>query len=181
MVLSKECTEKLAKLLTEGEVKMKMLNTGDRVKIIGSRENNHKYVSFIGTVEEVHDCSSVIRLDDGLCYLTENHYLMKVADESEMPKLITTFGEFGHFENDLTKELDTYLTEQNKLWTNYIYSTPMGDTFLIRYPGATRGYIKVDGNMVIKEVVLYESTNDIYKPEVDKCLNKYLGMKIVIK
>lgn len=98
-------------------------------------------------------------------------------------KLITKKeGRFSYLSNDLTKEMDKYLVYQNSKhpMNTYIYDK-FKDKWTLRFPGATRGYIKVDENEVITEIVLYDDTVGIYKPEVRECFNKYIGIKIVVE
>lgn len=87
-----------------------------------------------------------------------------------------------HLVNDLTKELDDYLliNETYKI-NNYIYDHPFDNSWPIRYPGATRGGIRVDENNIITDIVLYEDSDDIYKKNVREILSKYIGMKLVVE
>ena len=86
--------------------------------------------------------------------------------------------------NNLTKEMDTYL----KYKSPYTFGTYLCGKYqgrcAIRYPGATRGHIKVDENEVIIEIVLYKGenydTSEIYESNVEECFEKYIGMRIVI-
>lgn len=98
-------------------------------------------------------------------------------------KLITKIEDrLSYLSNDLTKEMDTYLVYQNSEhpMKTYIYDK-FKDKWTLRFPGATRGYIKVDENEIITEIVLYDDTVGIYKPEVRECFDKYIGMQIEIK
>ena len=89
--------------------------------------------------------------------------------------------EYLHLVNDLTKELDEYLdiNEEYRL-NNYIYDHPFNNSWPIRYPGATRGGIRVDKNNIITDIVLYTDSDDIYKENVRDILDKYIGMKLVV-
>ena len=103
-----------------------------------------------------------------------------------MNELITTY-EYRDGVNDLTRELDKYLIgEWLPFWHTYIYE-PDRETskhFGIRFPGATRGHIEVDENMIIKDIRLYNDTcfetHHLYKKDVLEILSKYIGMKLII-
>lgn len=100
-----------------------------------------------------------------------------------MKELITKKEEYYELTNDLTREMDTYLKYKCKFKT-YIYISFIGDKqyILIRYPGATRGNIIVDDNMIIKEINLYNDechTDKIYNSEIRDCFSKYIGMKFI--
>lgn len=99
-----------------------------------------------------------------------------------MEELITKKEEgYLHLVNDLTKELDTYLDFSQKYdLNNYIYEHPFNNSWPIRYPGATRGGIRVDENNIITDIVLYKDSDDIYKENVRDILEKYIGMKLVV-
>lgn len=87
------------------------------------------------------------------------------------------------YTNDLTREMDSFLKSNNKHFENYIYDK-FQNKWIIRYPGATRGYIEVDENDIIVDIVLYHDsmeTDKIYLPEIRECFSKYIGMKLVIE
>ena len=97
-----------------------------------------------------------------------------------MKELITKKEEYHDLTNDLTREMDSYLKYECEGFATYIYSHSLdGKNWLIRYPGATRGGIEVDENMIIKSIKLGEQ-GSIYKPEVKDILEKYIGMKLII-
>lgn len=59
----------------------------------------------------------------------------------------------------------------------------------IRFPGATRGHIEVDDDMIIKDIKIYESsgiysgkphTVGIYDPDIKVHLKEFIGKKLVI-
>ena len=83
--------------------------------------------------------------------------------------------------NKLTLEMDKFRKPECRHFETYIYDEPIGGIWLIRYPGATRGSIAVDENMIIQKISLYNDTRDIYEDSVDKIFEKYIGMKLVIK
>lgn len=108
-----------------------------------------------------------------------------------MKELITKVDEYIHLTNDLTREMDSYLIpklkeikEQKGFGATYFYDTPFENKWLFRYPGATRGNVEVDNNMIIKKITLYNDgyhTDGIYEPKVRECFEKYIGMKLVIE
>ncbi len=89
--------------------------------------------------------------------------------------------------NNLTKEMDKYvLGDWPEFCRTYMYD-PDRETdkyFGIRFPGATRGHIEVDENMIIKNIALYNDTcfniHILYNKDVLDVLPKYIGMKLVI-
>lgn len=106
-----------------------------------------------------------------------------------MKELLTKKDEYRHYTNDLTKEMDNYLSDNLKEIKEkygprtYIDGNPINNTWLIRYPGATRGCIVTDNNGIITEIQLYKddyNTDKIYGPVVRQCFDKYIGMKMVI-
>lgn len=101
-----------------------------------------------------------------------------------MSKDLITVRFRDYYLNKLTVELDKHIVfESGCSFNNYIYDK-IGDKWTIRYPGATRGYIRVDEEEIIQEIVLYDDkyrTDKIYKKNVRDCFDKFIGMKIVIK
>lgn len=102
-------------------------------------------------------------------------------------ELITIKDSIGDFINDLTKEMDNHLTEDNcKAFGTYIYDHQIHKNhWAIRYPGATRGHILVDDNNVIQDIKLYDTATDsiksvgCYKDSVKDAVKKFIGYKIV--
>lgn len=86
--------------------------------------------------------------------------------------------------NVITLELDKHLIfESNLSLKNYIYNEKFKDSYAIRYPGATRGHIKVDENNIITEIKIYHDkyrTDKIYKDTIDKALEKFIGFEFVV-
>ena len=108
-----------------------------------------------------------------------------------MKELITKVDKYNNLTNAFTREMDSYLIpklkelkEKNGYGATYFYEYPFGNKWLFRYPGATRGNVEVDDNMIIKKITLYDDeyhTDDIYEPNVRRCFEKYIGMKLVIE
>lgn len=100
---------------------------------------------------------------------------------------LTTIFDNRDWVNDLTKEMDKYLIGKwPERFCTYI-NEPDRETdkyFAIRFPGATRGHIEVDENMIIKDIKLYDvtcfDTHILYDKKVLDILSKYIGMKLVI-
>ncbi|MGU8835825.1 hypothetical protein ACV3UL_16250 [Clostridium perfringens] len=107
--------------------------------------------------------------------------------------LITKRKHDGQCRNELTKEMDEYLVDEIKELTycgsTYIYDSPRTLSngrigYGLRFPGATRGSIELDDNMVIQKIWLYRDeygTDKIYKKGIDEIFEKYIGMKLVFK
>lgn len=83
--------------------------------------------------------------------------------------------------NKLTLEMDKFRKPECRHFETYVFDEPIGKFWFIRYPGATRGKIVVDENMIIQKISLYNDTRDIYEDSVDKIFEKYIGMKLIIK
>lgn len=84
--------------------------------------------------------------------------------------------------NDITKMLDKHLKKEIEGFYNYIYNERFeGGIYLIRYPGATRGKVKVDENMVIEDIIIYSNTDECYEKDVRNYLNEFIGMKMVLQ
>jgi len=84
--------------------------------------------------------------------------------------------------NDLTREMDKHLLYSFDIphWNTYIYRHRNRKNALdIRYPGATRGHIVVNNNMI--ERIRFYNTADIYKPSVKEAVQKYIGAKLVFE
>lgn len=100
-----------------------------------------------------------------------------------MQELITKIDEYIHHTNDLTREMDTYLHHIYPHMNTYIYDHSLtGESWSIRYPGATRGCILIDKNNIITDIILNNDgyTEKIYKQEVKDCFKKFIGMKFVL-
>ena len=95
-----------------------------------------------------------------------------------MKNLLTVI-EKSNYVNDFTKELDTVLKHKAESIEFYTYLYHYSDdTWVFRYPGATRGHIKIDDNNIITEIKIYKDTN-IYKPEAEEICKKYIGYKLM--
>jgi hypothetical protein len=92
------------------------------------------------------------------------------------------------FKNEITELMDLYLVcEWRKTLRNgYCDGTYMlfdkvdKGVVVIRFPGATRGHIEIDEESIIKKIVLYPETREIYKKALLKELDKYIGYRLII-
>lgn len=96
------------------------------------------------------------------------------------------FEDYGgfHYVNELTVEMDSYLREEHRFKT-YIYITDKEECietgYPIRYPGATRGVIKVDKDNTITAIELTideHNTHTIYNSKINDIFKKYVGRQI---
>lgn len=121
-------------------------------------------------VEQCPNCGSTI-------------YTEKPNTQTDIKYLVTDVtGSLGFLVNDLTKEMDTYLTYESEeyLTNNYIYDK-YKDKWSIRCIGATRGHIQVDENNIIQKIELYKDSDSIYNLGIRECFEKYIGMQVEIK
>lgn len=103
--------------------------------------------------------------------------------ESKKDDLISFKNSAGLFVNEFTAYLDRHTLKDklNDVFCNYVYHEPYdAHTYLIRYPGATRGKIVVGDDMTIMQIGLYEDCNNfIYDGTVGKDLTLFVGRKLV--
>lgn len=109
-------------------------------------------------------------------------YTEKPNSQTKIKHLISIKNCLGYLINDLTREMDSYLKYQSNddVTKNYIYDK-YKDAWAVRCTGATRGHIKVDENDIIQGIELYKDSDEIYKPGIRECFDKYIGMKIVLE
>lgn len=87
---------------------------------------------------------------------------------------------------ELTEEMDTYIIPPLPFKTYMVEFETLGNkvTYVIRYPGSTKGYIVVE-NDVVTEVRFYdEPCFDIlgtYKKEMKNIIDKYIGLKVRVE
>ena len=105
-----------------------------------------------------------------------------------MKEILTVREEIGEeFVNDITREMDKHLIKDfsNIGWNTYIYERRLKKNVLtLRYPGATKGRIEVDDNMVVVDVIIYEPAEgeeSIYKETAEKAVRQFIGSKITFK
>lgn len=100
---------------------------------------------------------------------------------------LITVRKYDDYVNDLTKEMDKHLLfHAPKLgWSTYLWYNFKEDGVAIRYPGATRGHIEYDKDMIITDVVIYEDTGigkmGCYKESVREAVKQFIGARIVIQ
>ena len=93
--------------------------------------------------------------------------------------IITKLDETG-LHNDITREMDKYLLYENHYTNTYIYDTLMGNKAIIRYPGATRGYIEFSNDNIIIDIVIQDPPIvACYKPGVKESVKKFIGDKLI--
>ena len=86
------------------------------------------------------------------------------------------------YRNELTEELDKFCVFKHGNCRFYNYLVKFTDSLLlIRYPGATRGCVEVDGNGFIKKIELYK--NDalpiLYKEAARETIQRFIGFQIL--
>lgn len=81
------------------------------------------------------------------------------------------------FINDITRYLDNNMEIETSYFENYIHDSKIDKYWLIRYPGATRGRITVDGN-IIKEIELYDDDSFCYNECVREGVKQFYGMTL---
>lgn len=101
--------------------------------------------------------------------------------KNKIPELILKKRRYGHYTSALTKIMDDNLIYpyNNVIFSTYIYETKIDNFWLLRFPGGTRGCIKVDENEIIQDISIYEDCNIYTKGLEEKLKDKFLGMKIV--
>lgn len=99
----------------------------------------------------------------------------------------TTVSQSLAYINDLTREMDKHLNQQiknlkNPIFHSYIYNSKVQkNVMLLRFPGATRGYIEVDSSLLITKIVLYEGEHGIsgiYNDTIIEAVKPFIGRKI---
>lgn len=93
--------------------------------------------------------------------------------------MITNVKDKFGYKNEITRYLDNYLIDECddfSSYCTYIYEKPRNNFWAIRVPGATRGHVEVDSN-IIKNIVLYED-NYCYRKEVFNNLNQFIGKEV---
>lgn len=93
-----------------------------------------------------------------------------------------------HYLCELTEFLDDHMIgDMHRSFLrfgNYCMKDCNDGIIPIRYPGATRGHIRVDENNIVIEIKLYNMTGGvayggkIYKDGTDEKIQKFLGCKI---
>lgn len=85
----------------------------------------------------------------------------------------------NHLVNELTIAVDKFLNEKRTTgFFTYLYPFNQ-NTYAIRFPGATRGHVKVTSIGVITEVKIYDTK--LYNPNVNDYVKKFIGRRIMLK
>ena len=118
------------------------------------------------------------------------NYIMKkvnnIKDGKQMLNLITVpkRKDSHDYVNDLTKEIDKHLesTEWPENFRTYIYGDKPNNHgwYSFRFPGATRGGIKVNEDNIIEKIEFFKDITLIYKDSVEEAVKKFIGYKIII-
>jgi hypothetical protein len=94
--------------------------------------------------------------------------------------IITELDETQTLHNDITREMDKHLIYVPRYTNTYIYDTLMGNKALIRYPGATRGYIEFSEDNIIIDIIIQDPPKvACYKPSVNEAVKKFIGDKLI--
>lgn len=87
--------------------------------------------------------------------------------------------------NDLTKKLDEIMSFDVTEYRirHYLFEKPIrskhgGYNWAFRYPGATRGCVVLDDEMVIVECIIYTDIQSIYDMSKVSLLDQFVGLKI---
>lgn len=83
--------------------------------------------------------------------------------------------------NEITLELDKMVKDSKSIsgFYNYIHDEAIDGKWIIRYPGATRGYIETNNENVITNIVIHDGVTNIYNKDVDKAIGKFIGTSLV--
>lgn len=85
--------------------------------------------------------------------------------------------------NDLTKEIDKHLGNGwPEYFCTYIYGNRPNQHgwYSFRFPGATRGGIRVNADNIIEEIKFFRDITFIYDEGVEEAVKKFIGSKIII-
>lgn len=88
-----------------------------------------------------------------------------------------------YYINALTKEMDRHVIDE---LSEYDYTYIYGDKpdefgrYPLRFPGATRGAIRVNKDNIIEEIEFCKETSYIYKDSVKEAVKKFVGCRIII-
>jgi len=93
--------------------------------------------------------------------------------------------------NDMTKEIDKHVSGSFKVTFQYtegthFYEKPEDGVWLFRFPGATRGYITLNEDNTIKEIIFHDDTCfsegiGCYDRSVKEAVKCFIGAKIVLE
>ena len=102
------------------------------------------------------------------------------------------YGEVTEFiDKYLISEVDKNMMEQGYCLGTYLWGLEQYDDFkgtVIRFPGATRGHIKLDDDNVITDIKFYEDTcfgegilDSLYDKKIENDIKIFLGKKLIFK
>lgn len=84
----------------------------------------------------------------------------------------------------ITREMDKFLKYKTHPHKTYIMKYDIGEkenSYIFRFPGATRGDIITDKNNCIKEINFYEAAFDIYQENITNYCGRFIGCKLIFK
>lgn len=79
--------------------------------------------------------------------------------------------------NKITLELDKMVKDSKSIsgFYNYIHDEAIDGKWIIRYLGASRGYVETNSENVITKIVIYDGVTNIYSKGIDKAISKFIG------
>ena len=102
-----------------------------------------------------------------------------------------------HYIGEITEFIDKYIVEKYKddytNWSSrtYLWGLEENESFkgtAFRWPGATRGYIVLDKDNIITDIVFYPDTSfgterliQLYDRKVEEDVKVFIGKKLVFK
>ena len=105
--------------------------------------------------------------------------ILHISKKSKYKWLTEYTGEITEYLDDHMSSLKKY-PNLKALTTNYILIDEP-NILSIRYPGATRGSIKLDENNKIKEIMIFDSFGIYDLLDLDKFRDKFIGQEIIIE
>lgn len=167
--------EEIIKTYTREEFNKKFFVNEDEDSDAGGDLCTHDNNARIGCPFYGGDCHGG---DDDDCVKCWEEFIKAARFKDE--HIVTTIrNEAGLLVNEITKYLDSHLQKDrlvNNVFCNYIYDNPVEEQYLIRYPGATRGAIKVNSDNIIIAIKI-GTDGHIYDTDVYEGLLSFIGRK----
>lgn len=89
---------------------------------------------------------------------------------------------FNKYYNQITKDIDKALgipEERLEFFKSYFTDYTSNIIYCIRVPGCTIGYVKVDVNMIIQELEIYNDLKIVtFECDINEQLKSYIGTKL---
>lgn len=102
-----------------------------------------------------------------------------------------------HYVGEITDFIDKYIVDKHKhermesFFKTYLWGLEENESFkgtAFRWPGATRGYIALDKDDIITDIVFYPDTSfgtarlsQLYDRKVEEDVKVFIGKKLVFK